>query len=166
MFHRFCVVPAVMTVMTVMTVVLVIVLVGCSAAELPAAPTQVATVTPLPIPTDTPEPTDTPRPLRPTNTPKPTSTSIPTEPTEPTAAIEPTETPPVSPTEEEPPRISLEDFKALYDDPARRPLVIDVRSPATYEEGHIEGAISFPEADVDARVGELPRDRLIVAYCQ
>jgi hypothetical protein len=155
LFHRFWVVPAVMT---AMTVVLVIVLVGCSATELPAAPTPVPTITALP--TDTPKPTDTSRPPRPTNTPKPTSTSIPTEP------IEPTETPPVSPTEGEPPRISLQDFKALYDDSARRPLILDVRSSETYAEGHIEGAISFPEADVDARVGELPRDRLIVAYCQ
>lgn len=66
----------------------------------------------------------------------------------------------------EPPRIPLQEFKALYDDPARRPLILDVRGRDLYLEGHIKGAISFPEADVDARVGELPRDKLIVAYCQ
>jgi hypothetical protein len=65
-----------------------------------------------------------------------------------------------------PPRISLADFKALYDDPSTRPLIIDVRSKDLYDAGHIKGAISFPEADVDSRVGELPKDRLIVAYCQ
>ncbi len=64
------------------------------------------------------------------------------------------------------PRISLPDFKALYDDPAKRPLILDVRSKDLYDAGHIKGAISFPEADVDTRVGELPKDRLIVAYCQ
>lgn len=63
-------------------------------------------------------------------------------------------------------RISLDEFKALYDDPAKRPLILDVRSKQVYDEGHIQGAISFPEADVDVRVGELPKDKLIVAYCQ
>lgn len=68
--------------------------------------------------------------------------------------------------QQEPPRITLTEFKALYDEPAKRPLIIDVRSRALYDQGHIAGAISFPEADLDARVGELPKNRLIVAYCQ
>jgi rhodanese-related sulfurtransferase len=45
-------------------------------------------------------------------------------------------------------------------------LIIDVRAAETYSSGHIAGAISFPEADVDARIAELPKDKLIVAYCQ
>ena len=67
---------------------------------------------------------------------------------------------------DEPPRIELKEFKALYDDPAKRPLIIDVRTKEIYDQGHIKGAISFPEAEVDARVSELPKDKLIVAYCQ
>ncbi len=63
------------------------------------------------------------------------------------------------------PRMSMEEFKALYDSP-NRPVILDVRSAEAYNEGHIEGAISFPEAEVDARVAELPKDKLIVAYCQ
>jgi hypothetical protein len=70
------------------------------------------------------------------------------------------------PTEEPAPRIALADFKKLYDNPATRPLIIDVRAKEAYDAGHIEGAISFPEADVDTRVGELPKDKLVVAYCQ
>jgi peroxiredoxin len=66
----------------------------------------------------------------------------------------------------DPPRMPLEEFKLLYDDPAMRPLILDVRSKEAYDEGHIAGAISFPEADVDKRVSELPKDRLIIAYCQ
>ena len=66
----------------------------------------------------------------------------------------------------EPPRISMGDFKALYDDPAARPMIIDVRTRQVYDEGHIKGAVSFPEGEVDARISELPKDRLIVAYCQ
>ena len=66
----------------------------------------------------------------------------------------------------DPPRMSLEEFKALYDDPAKRPIILDVRAKESFDEGHIAGSISFPEADVDARAGELPKDKLIVAYCQ
>jgi len=64
------------------------------------------------------------------------------------------------------PRMPLADFKALYDDPAKRPLIIDVRAKEAFDAGHIKGAESFPESDVDTRVGELPKDKLIVAYCQ
>src|SRR5438876_10041418 len=70
------------------------------------------------------------------------------------------------PTEEPAPRMTLEDFKKLYDDPAKRPIIIDVRAKETFDAGHIKGAISFPEADIDTRVGELPKDKLVVAYCQ
>jgi len=66
----------------------------------------------------------------------------------------------------DPPRIPLDEFKALYDDPAKRPMIIDVRAAASYDEGHITGAISFPEADVDTRINEIPKDKLVVAYCQ
>jgi hypothetical protein len=65
-----------------------------------------------------------------------------------------------------PPRMPLADFKKLYDDLDHRPLIIDVRAAETYDAGHIAGAISFPESDVDARIAELPKDKLIVAYCQ
>src|SRR5437867_4064809 len=76
--------------------------------------------------------------------------------------------PPVPPTEAPmfPPRISLEDFKALYDDPATRPLILDVQDPLNYAKGHIRGAISFPETDLETHYTELPKDRLIVGYCQ
>ena len=65
----------------------------------------------------------------------------------------------------EAPRISMEEFKALYDDPAKRPMIIDVRPVGGYDAGHIRGAISFPETEVDARIAELPKDKLVVAYC-
>jgi hypothetical protein len=66
----------------------------------------------------------------------------------------------------DPPRMSLETFKQLYDDPAKRPLIIDVRAAQSYQEGHIKGAVSIPETDVDARLSEIPKDKLVVAYCQ
>jgi len=62
------------------------------------------------------------------------------------------------------PRMTMDEFKTLYDSP-NRPIIIDVRPKGGYDAGHIRGAISFPEAEVDARVGELPKDKLVVAYC-
>lgn len=69
-------------------------------------------------------------------------------------------------TDNTPPRMSLDTFKKLYDDPSQRPVILDVRGAESYAEGHITGAILFPEADIAARVSELPKDKLIVAYCQ
>lgn len=66
----------------------------------------------------------------------------------------------------EPPRIPIAEFKALYDDPAKRPTIIDVRAAQAYDQGHIKGAVSLPESDVDTRVAELPKNKLVVAYCQ
>ncbi|MBM3334318.1 FAD-dependent oxidoreductase, partial [Candidatus Sumerlaeota bacterium] len=43
-------------------------------------------------------------------------------------------------------------------------VVLDVRSPAEYESGHLEGAINIPLGALRKRCGELPRDRKIVAY--
>jgi hypothetical protein len=70
------------------------------------------------------------------------------------------------PTEEPAPRMPLADFMTLYNDPAKRPIIIDVRAKEAYDAGHIAGAISFPESDVDTRLSELPKDKLVVAYCQ
>ncbi|HUS17504.1 MAG TPA: rhodanese-like domain-containing protein, partial [Chloroflexia bacterium] len=70
---------------------------------------------------------------------------------------------PAGPTEETAPRMPLDEFKRLYDDPAKRPLIIDVRAKEAYDEGHILGAISFPESDVDTRANELPKDKLVIA---
>src|SRR5207302_485158 len=66
----------------------------------------------------------------------------------PTPKPSPTPAGTTTPTSDEPPRISLPDFKALYDNPAKRPFIIDVRSRDFYEEGHIKGAISFPVDEV------------------
>ncbi len=63
------------------------------------------------------------------------------------------------------PRMSMDDFKALYDDPARRPIIIDVRTASGYDAGHIKGAISFPEEQIATLVSQLPKDKLVIAYC-
>ena len=49
-------------------------------------------------------------------------------------------------------------------DPA--PLLLDVRTPQEHAQGSIPGAVNVPVDDLRARLGELPRDRGIVTYCQ
>jgi rhodanese-related sulfurtransferase len=45
-------------------------------------------------------------------------------------------------------------------------LILDVRPPEEYQAGHIPGAISIPMAQLEERLGDLPSDAEIVAYCR
>ncbi len=45
-------------------------------------------------------------------------------------------------------------------------LIVDVRPEEEYIQGHFPGAISVPLQGLDRRLRELPRDKLIVAYCR
>jgi predicted sulfurtransferase len=44
-------------------------------------------------------------------------------------------------------------------------VIIDVRGEGAYEAGHIKGALHMPTDELLSRVGELPRDKMIIAYC-
>jgi hypothetical protein len=44
-------------------------------------------------------------------------------------------------------------------------IAVDVRGSVDYDLGHIKGARSVPLGLIAERATELPRDRLIVAYC-
>ena len=47
-------------------------------------------------------------------------------------------------------------------------IVLDVRTPAEYAEGHVPGAINIPNGELAARVAELAdaKGRDIVVYCR
>jgi rhodanese-related sulfurtransferase len=47
------------------------------------------------------------------------------------------------------------------DDP---PVVIDVRGPEEYADGHVAGAVSIPADQLSSRLDEIPRDQLVVTY--
>jgi NADPH-dependent 2,4-dienoyl-CoA reductase/sulfur reductase-like enzyme/rhodanese-related sulfurtransferase len=53
-------------------------------------------------------------------------------------------------------------WEAVPDDSA---LMLDVRDPAEYRRGHIEGAANLPLDQIRDRIDELPRDREIWTYC-
>lgn len=44
--------------------------------------------------------------------------------------------------------------------------VLDVRPPEEYRAGHLPNARSVPLSELRARLGELPKDREVVAYCR
>jgi len=44
-------------------------------------------------------------------------------------------------------------------------VILDVRGKADYDTEHAEGAVSIPLAELEARIGELPKDKYVAAYC-
>ena len=49
---------------------------------------------------------------------------------------------------------------------AEQPFLLDVRTQQEFSFGHMPGAVNIPVDDLRSRLGELPRARKIVAYCQ
>jgi rhodanese-related sulfurtransferase len=47
----------------------------------------------------------------------------------------------------------------------KRPLVVDVRQPEEYRNGHIAGSKLIPLGDLGKRIKELPKDKEIVCVC-
>jgi rhodanese-related sulfurtransferase len=45
-------------------------------------------------------------------------------------------------------------------------MLLDVRTPAEFDAGHIPGAVNVPVDERRSRLGELSRDRDVTAYCQ
>jgi rhodanese-related sulfurtransferase len=45
-------------------------------------------------------------------------------------------------------------------------VVLDVRPTVEYAAGHIPGAVSLPLDELEQRLGDLPDDVEIVAYCR
>lgn len=62
------------------------------------------------------------------------------------------------------PQVDVEAVLATSMD--QRPFVLDVRTPQEFSAGSIPGAVNISVDDLRSRLGELPRDRKIAAYCQ
>jgi predicted sulfurtransferase len=75
----------------------------------------------------------------------------------------PVEKPQMTPTQETARRISVDEARqALAKGDA---VLVDVRNKEAYEAKHAQGALSIPLADIGARAGELPKNKLIITYC-
>jgi hypothetical protein len=159
---------------TMALVSLVVLLVGCGAPDIqPQQPEQALHATETPTaealaPTEAPSPTaERPAPtvtLLPTAE-EPTSTSTLPPTAVPTAVpptIAPSATPVVVRTVQDVQRLAPAETKELLD--SGMAVLYDVRSAGEYRTQHAAGAISYPEADMAARYGELPTDRSLVFY--
>lgn len=60
-------------------------------------------------------------------------------------------------------RVTVSELREALD--AGEAFVVDVRSEDSFNQGHIQGAVSMPLAEIDERWTELPRDKRIVTYC-
>jgi len=59
------------------------------------------------------------------------------------------------------------EVKALLDKDKKGDfLLLDVRQPEEYEDGHIPGAMFIPLGELEARQEELERDKKIITYCR
>jgi rhodanese-related sulfurtransferase len=60
-------------------------------------------------------------------------------------------------------RITAEELKPMVD--KGEAVLLDVRSKPAWDGGHIQGAIHIPTSELRARLSELPKDKLVAAYC-
>lgn len=63
--------------------------------------------------------------------------------------------------------ITAEEAKAIMDSETEY-LILDVRTQAEYDEGHIPGAVLIPNTEIEARAeAELPdKDQMLLVYCR
>ncbi len=61
--------------------------------------------------------------------------------------------------------VTVAEAKALIEE---RPdmVILDVRTPSEFDDGHIEGAINIPVDDLSGRLDELSKDDELLVYCR
>jgi len=71
--------------------------------------------------------------------------------------------PPASPPADNARRITADELHKLWE--KSDVMIIDTRPEAAYKGEHIKGSISMPTGTVLDHLSELPRNKLIAAYC-
>jgi len=72
-------------------------------------------------------------------------------------------TPPPSAPADNARRITADELHKLWE--KNDVLIIDTRAEAAYKQEHIKGSISMPTGTVLDHLSELPKNKLIAAYC-
>ncbi|MBP7230372.1 MAG: hypothetical protein KBA28_00440 [Syntrophaceae bacterium] len=62
-------------------------------------------------------------------------------------------------------RIKPADLKKMIDEKRQDFVVVDVRDPSEFKEGHIPGAINIPSETFASGSGILPKEKKIIVYC-
>ena len=60
-------------------------------------------------------------------------------------------------------RINVAEARAALD--KGEAVMVDVRLKNEFDAGHIKGSKSLPKSEILSRADELPKDKLIIAYC-
>jgi len=61
--------------------------------------------------------------------------------------------------------IAMDDLKTLIERGEKGFLVVDVQPASVYKAGHIKGAVSFPWQPELRSPGNLPKDKILIIYC-
>jgi rhodanese-related sulfurtransferase len=67
--------------------------------------------------------------------------------------------------------VTLDKAKRIHRDEARKlvaqnkAVFVDIRSKASYDKGHIKGALSIPGSQLMMRINEIPSGKMIITYC-
>lgn len=56
--------------------------------------------------------------------------------------------------------------EALYQAAAQGVLIVDVRTPMEFAQGHVPGAVNLPVEEVSRWAKDLPKDRPVYLYCR
>ena len=62
--------------------------------------------------------------------------------------------------------LSPEKLRELVANPDDSIWIIDVRPASAYRKGHIPTAKSFPSSEILSRLGEIPKDKYLIIYCE
>jgi rhodanese-related sulfurtransferase len=54
----------------------------------------------------------------------------------------------------------------IYDDATANLLLLDVRTPYEFNEGHLLGSINIPIDDIEKRLREIPLTKRIITICK
>ena len=60
-------------------------------------------------------------------------------------------------------RVTTEEARAMAE--RGEALIVDVRAKGEYDRGHIKGAVCVPRTEIDKRLAQLPKDKLLIFYC-
>ena len=60
--------------------------------------------------------------------------------------------------------VSVDEAQRLWQN--KEAILIDVRTPAEYRDGHIPGVANIPLDELEKRIGEIPKDKKVVLICR
>jgi rhodanese-related sulfurtransferase len=63
------------------------------------------------------------------------------------------------------PIISADEVKKMIESKKTNFLIVDVQPKGVYDVGHIKGAVNFPWAEDLKSPGRLPKNKLLIFYC-